>query len=110
MTLHRWHELECGDSNNFASWTIARGKKTGQIFEYDEAGKPFLEVHSHNANKPTYTAIADREKGAHKRLKAIMANYPTLTAFIQTDPRGCALYIGEGLTDSNYNRGVAVYK
>ena len=110
MTLHRWHELECGDSTNHASWCIVRGVKTGKVFEYADDGKPYVEMHVSNESKPHYYSTPDREKGAHKRLKAIMANYPTLTAFIQPDPRGCALYIGEGLTDSNYNQGVAVCK
>lgn len=111
MTLHRWHEMECGDSNDYGSWCIARGNKTGNVFEYDEDnGKPYIEYHSRSANKPTYRLIPDREKGALKRLAAIMAHYPSLTAYVQTDPRGASLYVGEGLTDSNYNRGVAIYK
>jgi hypothetical protein len=110
MTLHRWHEMECGDGNDYASWCISRGKKTGKVFEYDDNGKPYLERHAHTSNEPTYTLIADRERGALKRLAAIMANYPTLTSYIQGDPRGASLYIGEGLTDSNYNNGIAVYK
>jgi hypothetical protein len=28
MTLHRWHELECGDGNSHGSWAIVRGSKT----------------------------------------------------------------------------------
>ena len=110
MTLHRWHELECGDGNDYASWCIARGKKIGKVFEYDDNGKPYIERHAHTSNTPTYTLIPDRERGARKRLAAIMANYPKLTAYIQGDPRGCALYIGESLTDSNYSNGIAVYK
>ncbi len=110
MTLHRWHELECGDSNDYASWCVSRGTKLAGEFVYDDNGKPFIERHSHTANKPTYTAIADRERGALKRLSAIMANYPTLTAYVQGDPRGASLYVGEGLTDSNYSNGVAIYK
>jgi len=110
MTLHRWHELECGDGNNYASWCISRGRKTGQVFEYDDDGKPYLERHAYNANKPSYTRIPDRERGALKRLAAIMASYPKLSAYVQTDPRGCALYIGESLTDTNYSNGIAVYK
>lgn len=110
MTLHRWHELECGDSNDHASWCVVRGKKTGKAFEYDDVGKPYLERHAHTSNTPTYTLIADRERGALKRLAAIMANYPKLSAYVQTDPRGCALYIGEALNDSNYNQGIAVYQ
>lgn len=110
MTLHRWHELECGDGNNYSSWCIVRGvKKVGGEFEYKDDGRPFLEVHPHTG-KTSYSSVADRETGALKRLARIMANYPTLTAFVQTDPRGCALYVGEGLTDTNYNNGIAVYK
>lgn len=93
MTLHRWHEMECGDGNDYASWCIVRGKKNGKAFEYDDNGKPYLERLAHTANNPTYTLIADRERGALKRLAAIMANYPQLSAYVQTDPRGCALYI-----------------
>jgi len=123
MTLHRWHELECGDSNNHASWTIARGRKdAGGAFEYDDSGKPYLERHFHNvglvsARVPSYRRIPDRETGARKRLAAILKRYPTLTAYVQTDPRGCALYIlkpgdvPEGASiDSCYSRGLAVYQ
>lgn len=128
MTLHRWHEKECGDSNDYSSWCITRGKKeirTGQhagghgnhmVFVHDENGKPFLETH-YNDGTVLYTAIADKEKGAHKRLAAIMAKYPALTAYIQGDPRGASLYIlrpgdvpeGEDVS-SYYSRGIAVYK
>jgi hypothetical protein len=59
--------------------------------------------------------VADKETGARKRLAAIMAKYPTLTAYVQGDPRGCALYIltvdqleSEHGIDSIYTRGVAV--
>ena len=110
MTLHRWFELELGDGNDYASWSLVRGKKTGKVFEYDDNGKPYMRVHPHSENKPSYRPVPDRETGARKRLARIMAAYPALTAFIQTDPRGCALYVGEGLTDSNYNRGIAIYK
>ena len=109
MTLHRWHELECGNSDTYASYILVRGKKTGKVFEYDDNGTPFMETNPHDG-KPRYWRVPDRERGAHKRLASIMAKYPTLTAYVQTDPRGCALYIGEGLTDTNYNRGVAIYK
>lgn len=111
MTLHRWHELECGDGNNYASWSLVRGKRIGKAFEYDDDGKPFMEVHSHmGANQVSYRPIPDRETGARERLNRIMASYPALKAYIQTDPRGCALYVGENLTDSNYSNGIAVYK
>lgn len=118
MTLHRWHELECGDGNAHGSWCIARGKKDkGGAFEYDDNGKPFMEYHSNAANGARYSRIADREKGAQKRLAKIMARYPGFTAYVQGDPRGAALYIlrpgdiAEGADVSScYSRGIAVYK
>lgn len=107
MTLHRWAEMECGDSNNYSSWCISRDEETD---------KPYLEVHPHDG-KSYRKPIADRERGAQKRLAKIMARYPTLQAYIQGDPRGAPLYIirpGDvpegGQPDSYYNRGVAVYK
>ena len=127
MTLHRWHELECGDSNNNASWSIVRGHKTREVlaggsvvlgFEYDDDGKPYREVHYHRGEaKASYYLIADYERGARKRLAKIMARYPGFTAYVQGDPRGAALYIlrpgdvPQGADVSScYNRGIAVYK
>lgn len=109
VTLHRWHELECGDGNNYSSWCIVRGKKTGKVFEYADEGKPYIEQHTHDGST-AYYPTPDRERGAKDRLKRIMAGYPSLMAYVQTDPRGAALYIGHGLTDTNYSQGVAVYK
>lgn len=122
MTLHRWHELECGDSNDYASWTIARGHKVKDAngvksFEYDDNGAAFEERHVHSENKARYTPIADRERGALKRLAAIMQRYPGFQSYVQGDPRGCALYIlrpgdvREGASiDSCYNNGIAVHR
>ena len=100
MTLHRWHELECGDE--FGS--IERDEKTG---------KPYMR----SSRTGRRYSVADRETGALKRLDAIMARYPTLSAYVQGDPRGAALYI---LRDGDvpegkdvaayYSRGLAVYK
>ncbi|MFA5897669.1 MAG: hypothetical protein WC829_01020 [Hyphomicrobium sp.] len=110
MTLHRWHELECGDSNDYASWAIER--------DGDEPdSKPYIVRHSHTGGKTMRTAIPDRETGARKRLTQIMARYPTLTAYVQTDPRGCALYIlrNEDIIAGSdisacYSRGLAVFQ
>lgn len=114
MTLRRWFEAECGDSNNYGSWAIERDGD-----EHDS--KPYI-VHHHyrhgqGKDSVSRTPIPDRETGARKRLVAIMAKYPTLSTYIQTDPRGCALYIlrpgdvSEGAdVSSYYTRGVAVYK
>lgn len=108
MTLHRWHELECGDSNDYVSFGIERDEATG---------KPFMVYHRFGQKHPEREAIADRESGALKRLAKIMAKYPSLRAYQQGDPRGAALYIlrpgdvpeGED-AGSYYSRGLAVYK
>ena len=103
-TLQRWHELECGTD----SWVLERID-----------GKPYM-VHSSGRKYVT----ADRETGAIKRLTAIvhtLNNSPwrhakPLSFYIQTDPRGAALYIlrsgdvpdGQDV-ESYYSRGVCVY-
>lgn len=112
MTLHRWHELECGDSDNYGSRCITRGRKSNGSFEYNDNGRPFIERHWHRGEpNAQYFSIPDREAGAKKRLAKIMQRYPTLQAYIQTDPRGASLYILPPGTDAdNYNCGVAVHK
>ena len=131
MTLHRWHELECGNSNAYASWCITRGhKREGGPFQHREEGVSYLERHNYPqvAGQPgertTYTRIPDRERGALKRLAAIMARYPGFVSYVQGDPRGAALYIlppnvvdsrddppcAAGWLEANYTRGIAVYK
>jgi hypothetical protein len=105
MTLHRWHELECGDD----SGCIERGD--------NGEGKPFMVRWNAYTGKRMQWAIADRETGALRRLGVIMARYPSLMAYVQGDPRGAALYIlrpddvPEGKdVDAYYSRGLAVYK
>src|SRR5882762_3424168 len=140
MTLHSWFELECGNGDNNGSWCIVRGRKakrvhtrdpetqasvwTGGEFTHDDDGKPFMERHHyrHGNGKDytTYCGIPDRETGARKRLAKIMACYPGFKAYVQTDPRGCALYIlrpddlkglnSDDAVSCNYTRGIAVYK
>ncbi len=113
MTLHRWHELECGDGNSYGSWAIER--------DDNGDGPPFMVHHryGHGTAKDTVARarIHDREAGALKRLAAIMKRYPTLSAYVQGDPRGASLYIlrpgdvPEGANvDSCYSRGIAVYR
>ena len=149
MTLHAWHELECGTDRG----AIERDETTGKTYWLNSySGRRY--------------ATPDRETGALKRLAKIMANYveptigtreicrgceleieyvggekqwhdrggnfccpdshrhepathipPKLSAYIQGDPRGAALYIlrpgdvpaGED-PDAYYSRGIAVYK
>lgn len=119
MTLHRWHELECGDSNSYGSWAIER--------DDNGDGPPFM-VHHHyrhgqGKDGVTRTRIPDREAGARKRLDRIISerNKRAVTAgssqtalgyYIQGDPRGVALYIlvPDGAdVHSYYTRGVCVY-
>jgi hypothetical protein len=106
MTLHRWHELECGDGNDYASWSIERDEVTD---------KPYMVTHPHTGKSRRH-AVPDREKGALKRLDALMAKYSDKLAYVQGDPRGASLYVlnkrdvkrGEDI-ESVYNRGIAVY-
>ena len=104
MTLRRWHELECGVD--------------GGCIERDETtDKPYW----YNSISGRRSPVADREKGALKRLAAILGqrnarSSGTLTSYIQGDPRGAALYLirpgdvpdGQSV-DSYYTRGICVY-
>lgn len=79
MTLHRWYELECGDGNGY----IERDETTG---------KPYM-VHYPHSGKSYRVRVADRERGAIRRLDKIMARYPELAYYLQTDPRGASVYL-----------------
>ena len=102
MTLHRWFERECNGE-------IQRDGEYGE-------GKP---RHFWEDSRGVYRKggiVPDREAGAMKRLKAIMARYPALSYYVQGDPRGCSLYIlragdvPEGQDPgAYYSRGLAVY-
>jgi hypothetical protein len=114
MTLQRWHERECGTD----SGCIERDENTGEPF-WSSPRRDWKE------------RVADREKGALKRLAAILKAHsergretgphtitrnPKLEAYIQTDPRGAALYIirpgdvpAGANVDAYYNRGICVY-
>ena len=128
MTLRRWHELECGNDNG----CIERDEATGKAMW-------------RNSYSGRLSPIDDRETGAKKRLATILsrvnqhadwcatvaplvpgriaehgpcncAGSAKLSAYIQTDPRGAALYIirpgdipeGKDL-DAYYSRGICVY-
>ena len=114
MTLQRWHELECGDDY-------------GCIERDEETNKPYWLSSRTMKRSP----IADRETGAKKRLREILDNRNTrewvkantasvkdvaINAYIQTDPRGAALYlirptdVLEGVSiESSYTLGICVY-
>lgn len=134
MTLHRWHEGECGTDHA----CIVRGHwdREKQELIYDDNGRPYWEQSGGTGRSRYQPIAADREKGARKRLQGIIdarnrrevcadgddcpdAAHHTrrpLSAYIQTDPRGAALYIirpgdvpdGKDVC-SYYDRGVCVY-
>lgn len=100
MTLHRWHELECGVEEG----GVERDEATGKVMWY-------------SARTGRRMPFPDRETGARKRLAAIMGRYPGLGWYVQGDPRGAALYIlrsgdvpAGADVDAYYSRGIAVYK
>lgn len=102
MTLHRWHELECGDGY-------------GCIERDETTGRPYWLSAMRGRRSP----VADRERGALRRLDVVMARYKALglSAYVQGDPRGAALYVlrpGDVPAgcdvDAYYSRGLAVYK
>lgn len=102
-SLHRWYELECGDGNDYASWSIER----------DEATEiPYRCVYPHNGEMYK-TKIRDGEASAKRRIEATLKPYG-LVALYQGDPRGCALYIATpadiaGLDPCNATtRGIAI--
>ena len=113
MRLRAWHERECGTD--------------GGCIERDETtNKPYWLNRVSGRRFP----IRDMETGARKRLAAIVNDRNTrvwqhaggsvatiaLRPYVQTDPRGCALYIlrpGDvpegGDPSAYYSRGIAVY-
>lgn len=103
--LQRWGELECGDSNDHASWHVERDEKTG---------KPFHVVIPHGGDaKARRSPCRDMERAA-LRWVAEVAEPLGLVWYHQGDPRGCALYVGRkedlgGLSlEQGHNRLVAV--
>lgn len=76
-TLHRWAERECNGEVEVDEDGTAYGTNAGYC----------------TSGVATRWKVANRERGALKRLAAIMARYPKLGAYHQGDPRGCALYV-----------------
>lgn len=89
MTLHRWHEPECGTD----SYCIVRGKwnKETANFDYDDDGLPHYEYGGFSG-RSRYSRVADRERGA------------SLYILRPGDvPTGAQV-------DSCYSRGLAIYR
>ena len=100
MTLSRWSERECNGE-------IERDEETGKTYSVSMA-------YVNGTGDYRRWPCPDRETGATKRLEAIMVKYPDLWHYIQTDPRGCALYVGKrsdmtlSELPSRYSQGFAV--
>lgn len=112
-TLRRWHERECGIDGG----CIERDDVTGRPYWRSDTGRRW--------------PVADRERGALKRLGKIIADRNTremvrtgahsvqvhqIVHYVQTDPRGAALYllrpgdVPPGADPASYyTRGVCVY-
>jgi hypothetical protein len=112
FTLQRWHELECGTDNG----CIERDDSTGKPY-WISYTRRYLGANDSRMRSP----VPDREAGALRRLSAIVgvrnarATAPVET-YIQTDPRGAALYIlrpgdipAGADPASCYTRGVCVF-
>jgi hypothetical protein len=107
MTLHRWHELECGNSNDYGtSYCLNRDEETGKVF---------MEYH-YNDGRTSIRSYPDKEKGALRRISEVLQGKENIAGFYQQgDPRGCALYIlrkgdipeGKDIA-AYYTRGIAV--
>ena len=99
MQLHNWHEKECGTDHG----CIERDETTGKAYWL-------------NSTTMKRYPVRDMETGALVRLAKMMENYPHLTPYVQTDPRGASLYIlterqrvtGQPI-DNHYSNGIAIY-
>lgn len=105
--LHRWHELECGTGDNRVSVSVERDEQTGKPFKR-------VQYQTRSGWVDRKTPCRDMEKAHLSRLARVMVG-KAVRAYVQGDPRGCALYIlrkgdvPEG-ADANayYSRGIAV--
>ena len=99
--LHKWHERECNGE-------VDRDEKTGKVYGVIQCLR--------RGTVRTRLPIRDMETFVIRKLDGIMATRPHLTYYIQSDPRGAALYIIEKekldpalSIDCQYNRGICVY-
>ena len=81
------------------------------FMNYDE----LLLVSKHLTTNDTRECNGELKDGAYERKNEKLERFAEelaekmgLMAYHQTDPRGCALYIGHDLTDLNYTKGIAI--
>lgn len=96
LTLHRWAEEMCNG-------TIQREGEQGDGKPFRVYPDPVLIRGKVFYREPVRPNIPDRERGALARVEKVCKD-AGLYWYHQTDPRGCALYVGtEPLTASNYS-------
>ena len=78
MTLTRWYELECGDGNGY----IERGETTGKPYYVNCNSRVIC------PNDPRARWLFPIASAAPSGVWIIMARYPSLRYYLQTDPRG----------------------
>ena len=105
--LQRWHELECGTGDNRVSVSVERDEQTGKPFKR-------VQFQSRSGWIDRKTPCRDMEKSHLARLARVMEG-KAVRAYVQGDPRGCALYIlrkgdvPQGAdVNAYYSRGIAV--
>lgn len=139
MTLQRWHELECGtehgcvvreneDGTGRAFWLNAMSGKRALIADRETGAKKRLaEILDQRNKRVAYNQAVCPNCGQWQReenygdclnecIKRGFAPSKHVSPYIQTDPRGAALYIlrpgdvpaGES-ADAYYTRGICVY-
>lgn len=101
LTLHRWAELECGTEAGHIEEATGPDGKPYTLF------RPSGRLIGGKFHEPKAYRVPNREAGALRRV-AQVCEEAGLYFYHQTDPRGCALYVGaEPLTASNYSsRGI----
>jgi len=93
MTLHRWHERECNGEVQRGDDGIARGYRMRASY---------IDPHD-----PRYWyTVRDMEAGARRRIAAVCAE-AGLHAYVQSDPRGAALYVSDKpIDDCSYSNAL----
>ena len=102
-TLHRWHELECGTDAGHIEEAVGPDGNTYHLF------RPAGRMTSAGWVQPQARPMRNVYGPAIKRVELICKEHG-LHHYVQTDPRGCALYVSDKpMTSENYNSGVAIY-
>jgi len=130
MTLQRWHERECGtdggcierdDVTGKAYWLSSHSGRRSPIADRETGAKRRLAaiIAARNGHREYCTMLAPIPRGSiaeHAPCDCGKPSRPPVSAYIQTDPRGAALYIirpGDvpegGNVDAYYSRGICVY-